>query len=101
MVYLRVLHLLYMGPWWLQGVIAEVREDNIIRSVREDSESSCVGEIAFFMGIAQPRTFQVCSLTSSIPCSLTLTAKVEVRLLRMNESSVCQFRLASESVPCR
>lgn len=43
----------------LQGVIEEVREDNVIRSVREDSESSCVGEIAFFMGIAQPRTFQV------------------------------------------
>ena len=42
-----------------QGVIEEVREDNVIRSVREDSESSCVGEIAFFMGIAQPRTFQV------------------------------------------
>lgn len=46
----------------MQGVIAEVREDNVIRSVREDSDSSCVGEIAFFMGIAQPRTFQVCSL---------------------------------------
>ena len=43
----------------VQGVIEEVREDNVIRSVREDSESSCVGEIAFFMGIAQPRTFQV------------------------------------------
>ena len=43
----------------VQGVIAEVREDSVIRSVREDSESSCVGEIAFFMGIAQPRTFQV------------------------------------------
>lgn len=49
-----------MHDWVVvQGVIAELREDNVIRSVREDSESSCVGEIAFFMGIAQPRTFQV------------------------------------------
>lgn len=49
----------HLCSFCLQGVIEEVREDNVIRSVREDSESSCVGEIAFFMGIAQPRTFQV------------------------------------------
>lgn len=53
---------------YIQGVIAELREDNVIRSVREDSESSCVGEIAFFMGIAQPRTFQVGSSRPSCAC---------------------------------
>ena len=55
----------------VQGVISEVREEQVIRSVREDSESSCVGEIAFFMGIAQPRTFQVCAQPGFMNLSIT------------------------------
>ena len=63
----------------LQGVIEEVREDNVIRSVREDSESSCVGEIAFFMAIAQPRTFQVRPRSAH---ALTMQARLSPELTK-------------------
>ncbi|KAK9811376.1 hypothetical protein WJX72_002779 [[Myrmecia] bisecta] len=42
-----------------QGVVEEIRDGAVIRSMRHDSEhSNAVGDVAFFMGIPQPRAFQ-------------------------------------------
>lgn len=44
---------------FVQGVIEEMRDGNVVRSVRFDSElPNVVCEIPFFMGVSQPRTFQ-------------------------------------------
>ncbi len=43
----------------MQGVLEEMRDGNVMRSVRFDSElPNVVCEIPFFVGISQPRTFQ-------------------------------------------
>lgn len=47
-----------------QGVMEETREGAVIRTMRADSElPNVVGEVAFFLGIPQPRSWQVCTLT--------------------------------------
>ena len=53
----------------VQGVIEEIRDDTVIRSIRSDSDNTVVGEIAFFMGIAQPRQFLVCSDYAVLHCT--------------------------------
>ncbi len=43
-----------------QGVLEETRDDAVIRTMRADSElPNVVGEMAFFLGIPQPRSWQV------------------------------------------
>ena len=43
----------------VKGVLEEMRDGNVMRSVRFDSElPNVVCEIPFFMGVSQPRTFQ-------------------------------------------
>ena len=54
----------------VQGVIEEIRDDTVIRSIRSDSDNTVVGEIAFFMGIAQPRQFLVRSDHAVLHCQM-------------------------------
>ncbi len=49
----------------MQGVMEETREGVVIRTMRADSElPNVVGEVAFFLGIPQPRSWQVLAMSS-------------------------------------
>lgn len=65
---------------WLelaQGVTEEMRDGAVTRTMRADSElPNVVGEVAFFLGIPQPRSWQVLSLRTLFFLKLIETSHV-------------------------